>query len=75
MLNFDQMDKMLSEMLKMEGKGKKKKKGGRAKGGKGPKGLDKMMEGVFDFGDMSGLLEDAIADTLFGDLGMGNMSE
>ncbi len=73
------MDKMLSEMLKMGGgkKNNKKKKGGRAKGksapmGKGPGG---MMEGVFDFGELNGMLEDSIADTLFGEMGMGNMSE
>lgn len=81
------MDKMLSEMMKMGGtKNKKKKKGGRAKGksagmGKGfggmggMGGMSGMMEGVFDFGDMNGMLEDVIADTLFGDMGMGNMSE
>jgi len=34
-----------------------------------------MMGGVFDFGDMNSMLEDAIADTLFGEMGMGNMSE
>lgn len=65
-------------MLKMGGgKNKKKKKGGRAKSKTPGMGKDfgKMMGGVFDFGDMSGLLEDAIADTLFGDMGMGNMSE
>jgi hypothetical protein len=68
------MDKMLSEMMKVggSGKNKKKKKGGRAKG-KGPS-LGKGFGGVFDFGDMNGMLEDAISDTLFGDLGMGNMS-
>ena len=72
------MDKMLSEMLKMGGtKNKKKKKGGRAKGKSAAmgKGFGGMMEGVFDFGDMNGMLEDVIADTLFGDMGMGNMSE
>ena len=71
------MDNMLSEMLKMEGGNKKKKRGGRAKGkssGMG-KGFDKMMGGVFDFGDMNGMLEDVIADTLFSGMGMGNMSE
>ncbi len=52
-------------MLKVGGgKNKKKKKGGRAKG-KAPN-LGKMMGGVFDFGNMSGILEDTIADTLFG---------
>lgn len=56
-------------MLKMGGgKNKKKKKGGRTRGkvsGMG-KGFDKMMGGVFDFGDMNSMLEDAISDTLFG---------
>ena len=45
-MQFDQMDKMLSEMLKMEGtKNKKKKKGGRAKGKSGGfgKGIGGMM--------------------------------
>lgn len=49
------------------GKNKKKKKGGRTKG-KAPN-IGKMMGGmggVFDFGDMGGMLEDAISDTLFG---------
>lgn len=68
------MDKMLSEMLKMGGK-TKKKKGGRAKGKSGGmKGLGGKMGGVFDFGDMNSMLEDAIADSLFGDMGFGNMS-
>ena len=52
-------------MLKVGGgKNKKKKKGGRAKGKNS--NLGNMMGGVFDFGDMNGLLEDAISDTLFG---------
>ena len=55
------------------GKNKKKKKGGRAKGktSNSVKGLG----GVFDFGDMNGMLEEAISETMFGDMGMGNMSE
>lgn len=66
-------------MMKMGGggKNKKKKKGGRTRGktsGMG-KGFDKMMGGVFDFGDMNSMLEETIADTLFGEMGMGNMSE
>lgn len=55
------------------GKNRKKKKGGRAKG-KAPS-MGKGLGGVFDFGDLNGMLEDSIADTLFGDMGMGNMSE
>jgi hypothetical protein len=70
------MDKMLSEMLKAGGK-TKKKKGGRAKGkAGGKKGMGGLggLGGVFDFGDMNSMLEDAIADSLFGDMGFGNMS-
>lgn len=55
------------------GKNKKKKKGGRAKGK--TSGMSKGLGGVFDFGDMNGMLQDAIAETMFGDMGMGNMSE
>lgn len=64
---------MLSEMLKTGGKSKKKKKGGRAKGK--ASNMGKGLGGVFDFGDMNSMLEDAIAETMFGDMGMGNMSE
>lgn len=67
------MDKMLSEMLKAGGK-TKKKKGGRAKGKAGGKKGMGGLGGVFDFGDMNSMLEDAIADSLFGDMGFGNMS-
>ena len=69
------MDKMLSEMLKAGGK-TKKKKGGRAKGkAGGKKGMGMGgLGGVFDFGDMNSMLEDAIVDSLFGDMGFGNMS-
>jgi hypothetical protein len=64
---------MLSEMMKTGSKNKKKKKGGRAKGKNQPFG--KGLGGIFDFGDMESMLEDAITETMFGDMGMGNMSE
>lgn len=50
---------MLSEMMKSGGKNKKKKKGGRAKGKS--TNMGKGMGGIFDFGDMNSMLEDAIA--------------
>lgn len=55
------------------GKNKKKKKGGRAKGKTA--NIGKGLGGVFDFGDMNGMLEDVISETMFGDMGMGNMSQ
>ncbi len=55
-------------------KSKKKKKGGRAKG-KASNLSKGGLNGVFDFSDMNGMLEDTIAETLFGDLGTGNMSQ
>jgi hypothetical protein len=65
---------MLSEMLKTGGvKKEKKKKGGRAKGKN--QGFGKGLGRVFNFDDMNGILEDVIADTMFGDMGMDNMSE